>query len=298
MTHVRPSIARSTCGVLLLVGLTVGLGHAWLPAAASDAQADLPAVILSRQLLAARNLEVGDTIELSGDPSGANPRSFRIAGAYEPMPDPIRVTSERLEVRLHLPDLLDLAADPDDPLTAEALSAINVKLKNPEEAGAFARELAARVPAVGVRASRGAEGDRNPFVVLGRFHLAIAVLTLTTSAVFLLALMVLLADERREAVGTLRLIGLTRGRVLLQVLLEGALIAGAGALFGVGLAALTEGAFNRFFQWRYDTALVFVRITPSIAWRAVAMALPLGMAASVLASWALVRSETLKLVRR
>jgi hypothetical protein len=28
------------------------------------------------------------------------------------------------------------------------------------------------------------------------------------------------------------------------------------------------------------------------------MALPLGMAASVLASWALVRSETLKLVRR
>jgi ABC-type lipoprotein release transport system permease subunit len=294
----RGPITRSTCGALLLIGLAVGLGHAWLPASASDAQADLPAVLLSRQLLAARNLEVGDTIELSGDPSGANPRSFRIAGAYEPMPDPIRVTSERLEARLHLPDLLDLAADPSDPLAAEGLSAINVKLENPDDAGAFARELAARVPTVSVRASRGADGDRNPFVVLGRFHLAIAVLTLTTSAVFLLALMVLLADERREAVGTLRLIGLTRGRVLLQVLLEGALIAGAGALFGVGLAALTEGAFNRFFQWRYDTALVFVRITPSIAWRAVAMALPLGMAASVLASWALVRSETLKLVRR
>ena len=69
-------------------------------------------------------------------------------------------------------------------------------------------------------------------------------------------------------------------------------------MFGVGLAAATESAFNRFFQWRYDTALVFVRITPAIVWQAVGIALPLGMAASVLASWVLVRSETLKLVRR
>ena len=86
--------------------------------------------------------------------------------------------------------------------------------------------------------------------------------------------------------------------MLAQVLLEGAIIAGAGAAFGVALAALTESAFNAFFQWRYDTSLVFVRITPSIAWRSIAVAMPLGMAASVLASWALVRSETLKLVRR
>jgi ABC-type lipoprotein release transport system permease subunit len=116
--------------------------------------------------------------------------------------------------------------------------------------------------------------------------------------VVLLALMVLLADERREAVGALRLIGFSRRRVLLQVLLEGAIIAGMGAVFGVALAAGTEGAFNRFFQWRYDTSLVFVHITPAIAWQAVALALPLGIAASVHASWALVRSETLKLVRR
>lgn len=297
MTGARRSTACSTCTVLLL-GLAVGLVHAWLPAAAANAQADLPAVLFSRQLLAARHLKVGDVVELSGDPSGANPRRFRIAGTYEPMPDPIRVTSERLEVRLHLPDLLGLSADPDDPMADDALSAVNVKLKNPDDDAAFARELSARMPTVGVRASRGAEGDRNPFEVLGRFHLAIALLTLTTSAVFLLALMVLLADERREVVGTLRLIGLTRARVLAQVLLEGALIATAGALFGVGLAALTESAFNGFFQWRYDTSLVFVRVTPSIAWRSVAMALPLGMAASVLASWALVRSDTLKLVRR
>jgi putative ABC transport system permease protein len=266
-------------------------------APATEPVAPAPSILVSRQLLAARGLAVGDVVTLATAASGAGGRRFRIAGTYEPLPDPIRLTSERLEVRLHLPDLQALTADSDDPARADAVSSINVLLAPGENAAAFARDLAARVPTVNVRASRGADDD-NPFLVLGRFHTAIAVLTVATSAVFLLALMVLLSDERREAVGALRLIGLTRRRVLVQVLLEGALIALAGAVFGVALAAATESAFNRFFQWRYDTALVFVRITPAIAWRAVAIALPLGMAASVAASWMLVRSETLKLVRR
>ena len=272
---------RSRAVALFLLGLAIGPLQALAPRVIAQTPNELPFILVSRQLLSARHLAVGEIVSLAGDPSGANPRQFRIAGTYEPMPDPLRVTSERLEVRLHLPDLLGLTADPTD----AAIAAVR-------------RDLAARVPTVGVRSSRGGESERNPFVVLSRFHLAIASLTVTTGAVFLLALMVLLADERRETVGTLRLIGLTRARVLLQVLLEGAIIAGAGAAFGVGFAVVTEGAFNAFFQWRYDTSLVFVRITPSIAWRSIAVAMPLGMAASLLASWALVRSETLKLVRR
>jgi predicted lysophospholipase L1 biosynthesis ABC-type transport system permease subunit len=299
MVSAGTSLVRSISGVLFVMGLMVGVGHPSLSAiAVTDTQADAPAVLFSRQLLAARHLKVGDLVELSGDPSGANPQRFRIAGSYEPMPDPIRVTSERLEARLHLPDLLRLTGEPGNPQDDDSLSAINVKLRRPEDAEAFARDWSARVPTIGVRSSRGGDTERNPFEVLSRFHLAIATLTVITAAVFLLALMVLLADERRETVGTLRLIGLTRARVLAQVLLEGALIAGAGAIFGVALATLTEGVFNAFFQWRYDTSLIFVRVTPSIAWRSIAVALPLGMAASLLASWALVRSNTLTLVRR
>ena len=43
------------------------------------------------------------------------------------------------------------------------------------------------------------------------------------------------------------------------------LVAGVGAVFGLVLALVSEGLINRFFQWRYDTALVFVRITPDVA---------------------------------
>jgi cell division protein FtsX len=105
-------------------------------------------------------------------------------------------------------------------------------------------------------------------------------------------------DERRETVGVLRLIGLPARRILTQVLLEGLLIAASGAAFGLVLAWLSEGLINRFFQWRYDTALIFVRVTPDVAALCVAIAVPLGAAATVAASWALLRRNGLRLVRR
>ena len=262
--------------------------------AADDGAGDVPTVLLSRQVLAVRGLSVGDVVLLSGDPSGGEPTTFRIAGSYEPMPDPIRLTSGRLEARFHLPDLLALTADPADLLAPDTVNSINVKLVDPDTADSFARELSGRLPLLRARASRGEGDGGNPFVVLERFHLAIAIVTVATSAVFLLALMVMLADERRETIRILRWIGLTRRRVLWQMLLEGGLIALAGAAFGVLLAAASQGGFNAYFQWRYDTSLVFVRITPSVVWRSVVLAVPLGVLASLATSWTLIRRDTVR----
>ena len=125
------------------------------------------------------------------------------------------------------------------------------------------------------------------FIVVERFHLAIAIVTVIGSAVFLLALMVMLVEERRTTVGTLRLLGFTRRRILVQVTVEGALIAAAGAAAGILFAVVAQDAFNRFFQWRYDTTLIFLRITPGVVWRSLLLAVPLGVAASVIASWTL-----------
>ncbi len=260
--------------------------------------AEAPAILVSRQLLAAEHLAVGDVVALSSDPRGTSPRPFRIAGVYEPVPDPARLGAVALEARLHLPDLVGLTADPADPASAESVESINVKLRDPKDAAAFTRELAARVPGLALRETAKGDPREVTFVVLDRFHLAIATVTVIASSIFLLALMVMLVDERRETVAILRLIGLRRRRIFIQVLAEGLVIALAGAVFGVVLAAALEGGFNRFFQWKYDTALVFVRVTPAIAARAVAVAVPLGIVASVAASWSLLRRGALSLARR
>jgi hypothetical protein len=83
-----------------------------------------------------------------------------------------------------------------------------------------------------------------------------------------------------------------------QVLAEGALIASVGAAAGILFAFATQGLYNRFFQRRYDTTLTFLRITPAVVWQSLAIAIPLGVLASLIASWTLLRRHFLALVGR
>jgi ABC-type lipoprotein release transport system permease subunit len=286
---------------ILLLALAAFAPIAWWSSPIATAQADqLPTILISRQLATAEGLKVGDSVSFSSKPDGTAPRQFRIAGIYEPVADPMRLAARRHEARLHLPDLLSLTAEPSDPLSSESVTAINVALTDPSDAESFARDVSARIPIpqLTARAAQGGEGSAAVFVVLDRFHFAIAIVTMGASTVFLLALMLMLVEERRGTVGILRLIGLRKSRILLQVFAEGLLIAAAGAVFGIVFAAALQGAVNAFFQWRYDTSLIFVRITPQIALRCVLLAVPLGVLASVISSWTLLRSNVLELARR
>ncbi len=274
----------------------LGVALAAAPAGA-DAR-EPPEILLSRQLAEAQGLAVGDVVRLAADPSGASARSYRIAGVFEPVADPFRLTSRRFEARFHLPDLVELTADPTDPLAPESVTRINVLLEDPGDARSFAADLAAKMPGLVARPTNRERDGSDPFVVLERFHVAIASVTVFGSAAFLLALMVMRSEERREAAGILRLIGLSRPRILLGVFIEGVCVAIAGAAFGLLLALALEGLFNRFFQWHYDTALVFVDVTPGIAARCVAIAVPLGILSGVVASWTLLRRNIMALLKR
>ena len=268
-------------------------------ASASDSRPGphLPSVLLSRQLAARAHVSVGDAVTIAIDPAGTRAVTVRVAGIYEPTPDPLRFTAQRLETHMHLPDLAALVADPADPAAHEAVDAINVKLVDPNDAGRFASDLRMRSPAVTVTPTNRTRDD-DPFAVLDRFHVAISVVTVVGATAFLLALMVIRAEERRETIAVMRLIGISRRSLIAAVAVEGLMIAVLGAIFGVVIAFAAEGLVNRFFQARYDTALVFLRVTPSIAARSIAIALPLGLAAGVGASWPLLRGDILSLFRR
>lgn len=281
-----------------IVRLLAVLGLWLVPALASAQPAQPPDILVSRQLAESEGLTVGSVIRLSTDAAGTSAREFRIAGIYEPTPDPARLGQVPRSVRLHLPDLLQMTRPADVPAGAEYVSSVNVALVDPREANEFAKDVNARLPGVLAQPSGEAAGSAGPFRVLERFHLAIAIVTIVAATVFLLALTIMLVDERRETVGVLRLIGLPARRILLQILLEGLLVASVGAVFGLMLAVLSEQLINQFFQWRYDTALVFVRITRDVAVTCVSIAVPLGASATVVASWALLRRGGLRLARR
>ena len=257
-----------------------------------------PDILVSRQLAESEHLSVGSVVTVAIDPAGDRAREFRIAGIYEPTPNPSRLGVVPREIRLHLPDLLELTRPTGGIPGTEYVSSINVALTDPNDAAAFANDVNARMPGVVALPSSQAAGSAGPFRVLERFHLAIAVVTIIAATVFLLALTIMLVDERRQTVGVLRLIGLPVRRILIQISIEGVIVAAAGAAFGLLLAVASERLINGFFQWKYDTALVFVRITRDVAVTCTSIAVPLGAAATVVASWALLRRSGLRLVRR
>ena len=178
----------------------------------------------------------------SSSADGADARLFRIAGIYEPTPDPVRLGAVPRQVRLHLPDLLALTRAPGVPAGSEYVGNINVALVDPADARAFSRDVSARMPGVEAQPANGASGSTGPFIVIERFHLAIAIVTIFASTVFLLALTIMLVDERRATVGVLRLIGLPIHRILLQLFIEGLLVAVGGALFGLLLSLASESS--------------------------------------------------------
>jgi len=282
---------------LSLLGIAICTAALALTTARAQ-DASVPDVLVSRQLAEREGIEVGDLVRLSASADGRDARVFRVLAVYEPVADPMQLGNVQREVRLHLPDLLELTRTPDVPAGAEHVAAVNVALADPAEARAFANDVAARMPGVAATPAEGGGRSTAPFVVLERFHQAIAIVTIIAATVFLLALTIMLVDERRETVGVLRLIGLPGRRILTQVLVEGLLLASAGAVFGLVLALASEDLINWYFQRRYDTALVFVSITPAVAATCVSIAVPLGAAATVAASYALLRRDGLRLARR
>lgn len=270
---------------------------AWGQATSPRDAEDAPTVLVSRQLATEESLTTGALVRISRHADGSDARVFRVAGIYEPVPDPARLGRVPRELRLHLPDLLSLTRDEGTIEGTEHVEAINVSLVDPTEAEAFARDVNRVMPGVAAQPAATASTSANLFRVLERFHMAIALVTIVAATVFLLALTIMLVDERRATVGILRLMGVPVARILGQVFIEGVLIAAVGTGFGLALAVVSQGLINLFFQWRYDTALVFVRITPSVALSCAAIAVPLGAVATVVASWTLLRRNALRLAR-
>jgi putative ABC transport system permease protein len=285
-------VARSRCALLALFILTGGRG-----AAAQPVLPDPPSVLISRQLLRDAHLAVGDVVLLTAAPDGARPMPFRIAGVYEPTPDPLKFNVQRLEARLHLPDLIRLTTDPAGARSPDAVTALNIKLTDSADAERFAADVGRRsVGLAGRPTARPREGD--PFAALERFHAAIAAVTMVGSTAFLLALMVIRAEERRDMVGMLRLIGISRRSIVLEILVESIVVAIAGAVVGTLIAAAAQYGINRFFQARYDTTLVFVHVTGSIIVRCLVVALPIGVLTGAAAAWTLLRRVPASLIRR
>ncbi|HET7427262.1 MAG TPA: ABC transporter permease [Gemmatimonadales bacterium] len=260
-----------------------------LPAARPPAAAQLPAVAVERRLATALTLRVGDTLRLGTSPDST--RTLATVGAiYEPRADPAEVTKNERHIRMHLPELATLLGTPDQ------VDRFGIGLVP----GASATEATAALErnAFGYdvfRTDSIAAGSSQTFLVVSRFHRAIAVITIVASAVFLLCIMLLKVEERRMDAAVMRFVGVRRRTIFGALLLEATLVAVIGAGLGTVLAVVAGAATNAYYRRFFDTTLTFSLITPEIVLFSVALSLALGIVAGAAAAWRLVHTRPMVL---
>ena len=115
---------------------------------------------------------------------------------------------------------------------------------------------------------------------------------------FLVAIMVLKVEEMRRELGVLRLMGISRATVLRSVLLIAAVASLLGSAVGMGLAFLAVAIINPLSQARFDTDLIFARITPDIVLLAVGFSIPMGLVAGWLVTRRIVHANPLEQIGR
>ena len=252
-----------------------------------------PGMLVERRLAEAIPLAVGDTVRVRALAGSAQPRPFVVAGVFEREADPNRIARNDYEVRLHLPDLEALLPTHD---RVDRFAIVLAPGARADPAARWIESVAFGTRAYGSAAL--AEETSATFRVVSRFHDAIGIVTILASAIFLLCVMVIRVDERKRDMGTLRLIGVSRGTVFRAVVLEAIGIAVVGSVAGAGLGVVVTRIVNAHYARVYDTTLRFALVTPRIVLIAALLGLALGTIAGVLAAWRLVRVAPQKLGER
>jgi putative ABC transport system permease protein len=251
--------------------------------------AQIQAIAVERRLADELALRVGDTIRLGTSPDSM--RALATVGAvYEPRPDPAEITKDERHVRMHLPDLAAILGAPD---RVDRIGVGTVPGTPVDSAVAALERTAFGYQAYA--SSDIASESSQTFLVVSRFHRAIAVITIVASAVFLLCIMLLKVEERRMDAAVMRFVGVRRRTIFGALLLEAALIAVAGSALGTAIAVVAGAATNAYYRRFFDTALVFSLITPGIVLFSVALSLALGLAAGAAAAWRLVHTRPMVL---
>jgi putative ABC transport system permease protein len=260
-----------------------------LAARLTPAAAQIPEIAVERHLARELGLSVGDTLRLGPTPDTVA-TLVRVAAVYEPRPDPAEIAKRERHLRMHVPDLASLLRLPD---RVDRLSiGLNPGISSDSAVAALNRTaFGYRAYATAAIASESSQ----TFLVVSRFHRAIAVITIVASAVFLLCIMLLKVEERRLDAAVMRFIGVRRRTIFGALLLEAAVVAAFGSILGTGLAYLAGAATNAYYGRFFDTRLIFSLITPDLVLFSVALSLALGIAAGAVAAWRLVHTRPLVL---
>ena len=250
----------------------------------SDALA-ADALVANRAFLDAVGAGIGDTIPVA---VGYDPqlRTFRTRRALH-VSGIVAFTYlgvDQLAVALPLETLREmLGAD-----FADRVSLVMVDVDDGADEEAVRAAIEARLPRVSVLSTRAAMVQvderltyfRQLAFILGTVSLVVGFLLVTT-------LMTVSVNERLGEIAVMRAIGVSRWRVVQQIVLEGIAISVAGATLGLALGLVTARYLNGILAAfpGLPASIDFFLFQPRAAWTALGMLVLAGVAAGIYPAW-------------
>lgn len=255
------------------------------------------------RLEAGRDLAAPDEVVVSGPWLEATGRALgdtvRVAGGYDPQ---LRRTTGERTLRIVGRGRFQMLAATDRAAavllaTAQAMggaertdrvSVVLVETRDGTDAEAVARRIEAgepRLTALSTEAALKFVDERLGYFrqlafILASVSLAVGFLLVTT-------LVTVSVNERIGEIAVMRAIGVARGRIVAQVVLEGVALSLVGATLGLGLGLVTANWLNGILATfpGLPAAFDFFRFEPAAAFRALGLLVACGIAAGIWPAW-------------
>lgn len=255
-------------------------------------------IVANDDFLRAAGLAVGDSITLA---TGYDPQLRTVAGERRVFVAGrarfLYLSAGQPAVALPLATLREMSEGVNRAATEHRLSLLMVRLRDGADADAVGAWIDRALPSVSAISTRQALATvderlsyfRQLSYILGAVSLVVGFLLVTT-------LMTVSVNERVGEIAVMRAIGVSRGHVVAQILIEGMAISLAGALLGLALGLVTARWLNAILASfpGLPVAIDFFLFQPRAAWSALGMLVVSGIAAGAYPSW---RASSLPIAR-
>jgi putative ABC transport system permease protein len=246
-------------------------------------------LIANDQLLRAIARNVGDTLDVAVgyDPqlrAYAGQRRMTIVGRARF----IYLAAEQLAAALPLATLQQMTAGTADSARADRVSLVMLRLRDGadvERMRAWVEQNVPRVSAISTdeairRVDERLSYFRQLAFILGAVSLVVGFLLVTT-------LVTVSVNERIGEIAVLRAIGVSRTRVVLQIMIEGSAIMIAGSVLGLALGLVTARYLNGILATfpGLPERIDFFLFQPRAAWTALGLLVGSGILAGIYPSW-------------
>ncbi len=241
-------------------------------------------LLISRSVAEVLGWQVGDTVDLVGrlDPQ-AMAASRRTRLVVRGVVDWLYDTRGQRSVGMSLPVARNLAG-----IGADRASVILVRATRDSAVARIAERLATDLPGVAVHSTASLVAQfrtrvtyfRQLAIILGTISLVVAGLLIGT-------LMMITVNERLAEIATLRVLGVSRGRVVGQVMLEGLTLTVLGGAAGLVLGLATARQLDLILTAfpGLPAGISFFVARPEHLVRAAAVTLVVGIAAGAWPAW-------------